>query len=84
MKTLTAPVFLREIGEPPNVAETDCVADGGEQKCQLAVPIFTLVLAGLRSEYTLTLVASELATPAATPADWLVLRNILPDAEGRS
>ena len=35
----TSPVSEAEVGEPPDVAEPDGVADHGEQEVQLAAPL---------------------------------------------
>ena len=42
-KSLTSAVFLREVGEAPDVAEADRVADGGQDEGDLGVPRLALL-----------------------------------------
>ena len=46
---LTSSVSETEIGEPPHVAEADCVTDNGQEKVQFAAPFLPLwLVSGLR------------------------------------
>lgn len=57
----TSAVFLGQIGEPPHISKAHCVSYGRQEESELAIPIFTLVLARFRLKSLAVIVAGTVS-----------------------